>query len=456
MPPFDRAWNADAELRAEAERLRDISLDSFYAFMPAHNYIHVPTRLTWPASSVNARLAPIDTGRVDEAGKAIKISASTWLDQNRPVEQMSWAPGLPMLIRDQVILDGGWKEEPGCTCFNLYLPPTVIPGDPYRAAPWVGHIRLIYPDDAEQILNWLAHRVQRPDEKINHALVLGGEPGIGKDSLLEPVKQAIGPWNFQEASPTQVLGRFNGFARAVILRISEARDLGSEFDRFQFYEHMKWYIAAPPDTLRVDEKNLREYSIPNVCGVVVTTNHKTDGIHLPAEDRRHYVAWSGLTKEDSAFCDNYWNRLWRFYADGGFGHVAAYLVSRDISGFDAKEPPPKTEAFWAIVDANRAPEVSEVADLLDVMGEPDAFTVAMLVQIAEKPSATDGGFIDWLKERKNRRAIPHRLENCGYTPVRNPDAPRDGLWQINRKRQAVYAKSSLSLRDQLSAARKLL
>jgi len=100
--------------------------------------------------------------------------------------------------------------------------------------------------------------VQRPQEKINHALLLGGVPNIGKDTILEPVKHAIGPWNFQDVSPKQVLGRFNGFLKAVILRISEARDLG-DFDRFQFYEHMKTYTAAPPDVLRIDEKNLREY-----------------------------------------------------------------------------------------------------------------------------------------------------------------------------------------------------
>jgi hypothetical protein len=75
--------------------------------------------------------------------------------------------------------------------------------------------------------------VQRPEQKINHALVLGGEQGIGKDTILEPAKYAIGAWNFQEASPQQILGRFNGFVKSVILRISEARDLG-EFDRFAF------------------------------------------------------------------------------------------------------------------------------------------------------------------------------------------------------------------------------
>ena len=65
----------------------------------------------------------------------------------------------------------------------------------------------------KHILKWLAHRVQRPAEKINHALVLGGAQGIGKDTMLEPVKRAIGPWNFSEVSPQHMLGRFNGFLK---------------------------------------------------------------------------------------------------------------------------------------------------------------------------------------------------------------------------------------------------
>ncbi len=81
------------------------------------------------------------------------------------------------------------------------------------------------------------------------------------------------------------------------MRVSEARDLG-EVNRYSFYEHLKAIIAAPPDVLRVDEKNLREYNVPNLCGVIITTNHKTDGIFLPADDRRHYVAWSDLTLDD--------------------------------------------------------------------------------------------------------------------------------------------------------------
>jgi hypothetical protein len=282
--------------------------------------------------------------------------------------------------------------------------------------------------------------------KVNHALVLAGPPGIGKDTLLEPVKLAVGPWNFLEVSPMHLIGRFNGFVKSVILRISEARDLGY-LDRYAFYEHLKIYAAAPPDVLRVDEKNLREYSVFNVCGVVITTNHKCDGLYLPPDDRRHYVAWSERTKDD--FESDYFTKLYNWFADGGYGHVAAYLAEYDLSDFDPKAPPPKTDAFWDIVDANRAPEDAELADVLEKCGNPSGTTLFELVTAAPTSPTS---FADWLRDRKNARQIPHRMEAAGYVPVRNPDA-KDGLWRVDGRRQVVYVKRELSPRDRLSAAK---
>jgi uncharacterized protein DUF5906 len=420
-------------------RARIISRDDFYAYMPSHRYMFAPSRQLWPARSVNARLGYVD-----------RILASDWLDQNRHVEQMTWAPGQPMLIENRLISDGGWIVKPGCRIFNLYRPPNTRIGDSKRIEPWRYHLHRIYPDDAEHIARWFAHRVQRPDEKINHGLLLGGSQGIGKDSLLEPVKYAIGPWNFTEVSPAHLLGRFNGFVRSVILRVSEARDLG-DVNRFAFYEHMKTYLAAPPDVLRCDEKNLREYSVPNVCGVIITTNHKTDGIYLPADDRRHYVAWSDATKED--FTPDYWTSLYRWYEDEGYWNVAAYLTQMDLTGFNAKAPPRTTGAFHAIVDANRAPEDAELADTLDEIARAGAPVTAVTIPMLVAAAATD--FQSWLQDRKNRRVIPYRLENAGYVQVRN-DAARDGLWKIRGKRQVIYARNDLSAADRLKAARQII
>lgn len=181
----------------------------------------------------------------------------------------------------------------------------------------------------------------------------------------------------------------------------------------------------------------------NCTGVIITTNHKADGIYLPPDDRRHYVAWSDMKRED--FSEDYWRTLWQWYESGGYGHVAAYLTELDLSAFDPKAPPPKTEAFWDIVNASRSPEDAELADLLDTLGNPLAFTLTRL------QTAATGDLVIWLTERKNRRLIPHRLETCGYTPVRNNFA-KDGLWKISGARQVIYAKSDLPAGERLKAA----
>jgi Family of unknown function (DUF5906) len=429
----------------------EITVDDFRAYMPTpHGYIFMPCQQMWPAASIDARLPPIPVlnklGKPKlRKGKPVTIRPSKWLDKNRPVEQMTWMPGEPTLIADRLFVAGACIERPGVTSFNLYRPPQVKPGNANDAEQWLSHIRKIYPDDADHIIAWLAHRVQRPGEKINHALVLGGEPGIGKDSMLEPVKYAVGPWNFHDISPTHLLGRFNNFAKAIILRVNEGRDLG-EIDRFKFYDRTKIYCASPPDVLRVDEKHLPEHYVPNVLGFIITTNHKTDGIYLPANDRRHYVAWSDCKKEE--FTKDCWIELWRWYDQGGRENVAAYLSQFDLSKFDPKAPPLQTPAFQNIINASRAPEDAELADVLDELGNPDAVTIAELMTKAT------GEIAEWLLDRRNRRALPHRLERCGYTSVENPQA-KDGLWKMKGGRQVIYAKSELTAQKREEAARQL-
>ena len=139
-------------------------------------------------------------------------------------------------------------RQAGARVFNLYKPPQIIASAVGEIRFWRDRLYALWPEQADHVERWLAHRAQRPGEKINHALVLGGKPGIGKDAVLDPLKRAVGPWNFAEISPQAVLGNFNEFARSAVLRISERKDLG-DIDRFAFYEATKTLTAAPPDTL---------------------------------------------------------------------------------------------------------------------------------------------------------------------------------------------------------------
>lgn len=453
-----------------AEDLNDtpdkLRLMHFWAYLELHKYICLRAGgALWPASSVDAKLPwPI---KLDEHGKPVldlkgnphRIAPSKWLDKRRSVTQLSWIPGEPEIIRDAAVKNEGLVVSLGMAIYNLYRPPEKLPGDAAQAGPWIELVQRLYPDDAEHIFDVLAHRVQAPHIKINHALVLGGGQGIGKDALLQPALHAVGTQNCRDESPVTIMGRFNPFLRSVILRINEGRDLG-DVDRYRFYDHTKNMIASPPETLWVDDKNLRTHPIPNLCFVTLTTNYKTTGLYLPADDRRHYCAWSEVKRDDRD--KPYWDGLWGWYDRGGYGHVAAFLRERDLSGFNPKAPPRRTAAWWAIVDTNRSPEEPELADAIERLGNPDAFTIGQL-----KGAALGSDLWGWLDDRRNRRTIPHRLEACGYVVVRNPDAKEDGYWRCpvhdakgqaipgRMARQAVYAKKSLSRPEQELAARKI-
>ncbi len=116
------------------------------------------------------------------------------------------------------------------------------------------------------------------------------------------------------------------------------------------------------------------------------------------------------------------------------------MQNLDLADFNPKAPPPQTSAFFEIVNASRTPEDAEFADALDVLAWPDAVTID-----GHHRGDHASDFVDYLKDRRNSRRIPHRFEACGYTTVRNPDA-EDGLWRLHGRRQVIYARNTLDLR----------
>ena len=92
----------------------------------------------------------------------------------------------------------------------------------------------------------LAFKLQHPEIKINHAIVLGGGMRIGKDTMLVPFKRALGSWNCYEARPTTIMGNFNPYMRSVLLMINETHDLGDEHNDLATASFLETFIDANP------------------------------------------------------------------------------------------------------------------------------------------------------------------------------------------------------------------
>ncbi len=415
-----------------------IALSDLWAYLPQSRYIHRPSRELWGPQGVTTVLP---TSCVPGG-----LKATTWLNRNRHVEQMTWAPGKPEIIEGAYIQEGGWTPHDGARVYNLYRPARAAEnGDANKAGPWLKLLSKLFPDEVEDLLKWMAHRVQHPEEKVNHAVVLGGPQGIGKDTLLHPLSRAVGSWNFIEVSPQQIIGQFNGFVKSVVLRVSEAHDLG-DMKKFSFYDHTKTLTASPPETIRVNEKHKPEQQVPNLCGVIITTNH-ADGLYLPPEDRRHLVCWAKADKDD--FSEDFWIKFWKWYEQGGTEHVCTFLNEYHLEGFDPKAPPRKTNAFRAMVETGQPSEQNDFADALEKLNWPDAVTFNQVSNAADPGSEVSM----WVGDRKSAWMIKKRFTANGYELIANEGS--DARWMVAGKRTSIYAKTGLQLKEQYTAVNEL-
>ena len=86
-------------------------------------------------------------------------------------------------------------DDEGRRCLNTYHPPKLGPNLKATEADvkiWLDHVALIIPDDKYRahILDFFAAKLQNLHLKINHAPLIQGVPGIGKDAMIEPLRVA--------------------------------------------------------------------------------------------------------------------------------------------------------------------------------------------------------------------------------------------------------------------------
>lgn len=434
--------SAHRQIRKAQEAVESALLEFVY-YSPGNDFIYSKTGDHWAAIAVDNEVNQV--GVISDS-KGSQIRPSSWIMQNRSVATLAWAPGLPPLVDGKLMTQGGWYEAEGKKTWNLYRPPQIrrISGPVDR---WLGLITDRYGEEAtDRITKYFAHRVQCPGSKPSFALVLGGKPGIGKDTLISPLRSAVGEWNFNVISPKDLFEPWTDYLRSVVLLINEAADQG-EVNRFMLYEHLKMIEAAPPDVLRVNPKYGARHFIPNVCGVIITTNHRTSALYLPSDDRRHEVYWS--SKEPEELEPKWSTEYYGWYESGGYGAIANYLAELDLSGYSVKETPQKTPAFWEMVAMGVSNEDSQLEDVLDDLGHPDVLTVQMLI------SKADLKFAAWLDDHhKNGRTIRHRLDEAGYGMLRNP-WNKKGLWRVGSRTMTLYGKRSVDPAVLLEKARLL-
>jgi hypothetical protein len=229
---------------------------------------------------------------------------------------------------------------------------------------WLRHAERMLPVafEREHVLNVLAHKIQYPGHKINHAVLLGGKPGSGKDTLFAPFFWAVGgpaKLNCAVVKNDDLTSQWGYGLECEVMEIAELRQAEAR-DRRALENHLKPIIAAPPEYLPINRKGLHPYMALNRVLVVAFSNERV-AISLPSDDRRWFVAWAEAGRLPEAEAVALWN--W-YHHRGGFAGVAAWLAGRDVSAFNPSAPPPMTEAKAIMIDAGMSTAESVLTEML--------------------------------------------------------------------------------------------
>lgn len=454
---MEMANGFENEFVRRTRRMEDFLYDeSQDAFWDRHTAI--PLKRAAVESAIPRSLWPTTENRRGEVVPTSPALAIQQVETGLTVEGAVWWPGAGELIRDLVVTEKGAMEVPGAQLFNLYKapPPLNTQGDSENNL-WTNHLKRIYPEEEEQtlLLDYMAHLIQRPEQKPGFGVVLGGKQGIGKDTLLWPLRQAVGEYNSAEIGPDEILSPHNAWVQSLLIVVNEVRPFEKHYHANAFYNRLKILLASPPDYLASKEKYRKTIFVRNVCRVFLTTNDIYN-LLLEENDRRMFVMNSRHkgSAEPGAFPDGYWEELWDWLArKQGWKQVAAMLAKRDLSNFKGHLRGVVNRKKADIIEMSVEAYRNSVDDLLqDFLGEfgeekPQIIFIKDLSEYARSERFDD---VDDVQRRLKGRGLTRRMNRNGYVKV---PLPKNLCYWGSQAGQNFYSRAAYVLEELVETAK---
>lgn len=258
----------------------------------------------------------------------------------RMVDKLTYSPGQPQFCREK-----SFDGDAVLDCLNVFNG-SGIDAEEGDVTPWTDLVADVFDHDPaaiNHVVSFFAYAVQHPGERINHALVIQGEQGIGKDSIVLAMEKVFGIHNCSQVTLQHVESQFNEwlFARQMIT-FQEMLATG----RRNIYNKLKTYITDPVHTINTKHINLQR--IYNRAVYVFLTNYK-HALSIDPGDRRMWVWYSKMKPKPPSYYQRFYEWLgnpraanWLLY----------YLLNYDTSQFRPAAPPPMTDAKRQLVEAS--------------------------------------------------------------------------------------------------------
>lgn len=185
------------------------------------------------------------------------------------------------------------------------------------------------------LLGYLAHMLQRPEEKPGIIIVLLGGQGTGKGTFFRLLRGIWGRTTIQVSDIQEVIGHFNAaLERHFVVCMDEALFSGDK----KALDRLKSLVTEP--TCRVEQKYQPARTIDSYHRFFAASNHDHFA-HVEQDDRRFvFLRVSDDAKGDHQF----FNQLATAIDDPSIVDALAYeLMNLDISHFNVRQKPQSSE-----------------------------------------------------------------------------------------------------------------
>jgi hypothetical protein len=273
-----------------------------------------------------------------------------------------WKKSIKRKVIHKIVFD---PKNNSPDCFNLWTGYPLTARDCQNAdldtiQPLLNHIKSKWCMNNEgqynYVLDWFAHKLQKPWIKLAVVICLKSKEGSGKNIVLNKFKKIMRDYYVSISNVNQVLGDFNGMIEGkMLIDLDEVSYGGNKA------QNNKLKSLITEDEQIVNKKNKEMYKIDNFADYLITTN-ETYFLYVSTHSRRFNVLQMddylcGIqTEEKKAYIQE--------ILDVPAEAFGRFLYERDISRFNPRQFQ-KTALFQKQVELNWSSEVKYIYKCLE-------------------------------------------------------------------------------------------
>lgn len=256
---------------------------------------------------------------------------------------------------------GSIITEDGIRYVNAFKPSDDM-GTPGDVSVYTNHVAKLLPFDHNQLLDWIAYKVQNPGKCMLWAPVIIGTYGNGKTTIADAVIMMMGRRHTTIVQSSDVDNKFNGWVFGNTFAVINDFKVGDKRDVIE--------ILKPLVTDRMiayQKKGVDSDTCRNMLGLIITSNHR-DAIIKTQDDRRYatfitHQADRGELERDGLNAAHF-EALERFMTDPqSISHLRYYFLNRKVANHPITAP--NTSSTALAISESRGSIEQEVLEAIE-------------------------------------------------------------------------------------------